>query len=239
MTVTPGAEYLPVAELVRARRAAEPDRIGAFLIAIDGSVAVGKSTSARMISDLLDQPPDALTVEIVSTDGFLFPNRVLDARGLTMRKGFPESYDHDALQAFVASVRAGDAKLHAPVYSHETYDVLAAPLTLAAPDVLVLEGVHAMRLASTVDLAVFIDAAEPDIERWYVERFLRLRASGSAFYAQFASMSDAAATGFARAVWNEINAPNLHEHILPNRDHADVVVTKGPDHAVTSVTLRE
>ena len=212
---------------------------GATLVVIDGAVSVGKSTTAAMLADLLDVPPDALDVRVVSTDGFLYPNQILDTRGLTMRKGFPESYDHDALAALVASVRAGAPELRVPIYSHETYDVLDERQVFACPQVLVLEGVHTMLLADTVDLTVYVDAAEADIQRWYAERFVELAARGAGFYAQFSLWPESQVLDFAHGVWDSINGPNLHEFILPGRDRADVVVTKGPDHGVVDVTLRE
>jgi type I pantothenate kinase len=230
-------ELSSVADIVRARRARlERD---ALLVVIDGAVSVGKSTTAAMLADLLDGPPDPLEVRVVSTDGFLFPNRILDARGLTMRKGFPESYDHDALAALVTTVRAGGPELGVPVYSHETYDVLDELQVFACPQVLVLEGVHTMLLADTVDLTVYVDAAEADIQRWFAERFVELAAAGTGFYAQFSSWPEAQLLDFARGVWDSINGPNLHEFILPGRDRADVVVTKGPDHGLVAVTLRD
>jgi type I pantothenate kinase len=243
-TVLP-PEMASVATVVRDRRGerapADASHDGAFLVTIDGAVAVGKSTTAALLAELLELPPDVLAVRIVSTDGFLLPNRVLDARGLSMRKGFPESYDHDALEAFVRAVQAGDAELRVPMYSHETYDVLDEHEVFAPPRVLVLEGLHTTRLAGTgaVDLTIYVDADADDIERWYVERFLELTESPEGFYTAFAGWDGDSLEEFARGVWATINGPNLVEHILPNRERVDVVVTKGPDHAVTAVTLRD
>jgi type I pantothenate kinase len=234
-----------VASVVRARRtarrAAASGADGAFLVTIDGAVSVGKSTTAALLGDLLEVPPEALDVRIVSTDGFLFPNRVLEARGLLMRKGFPESYDHDALDSFVHAARDGATELRVPVYSHETYDVLDDDEVFPPPEVLVLEGLHTGRLAGTgaVDLSVYVDADVDDVERWYVERFVELSASPVGFYASFASWSVDRLEAFARGVWESINEPNVVDHVLPNRDRVDVVITKGPDHAVTAVTLRD
>jgi type I pantothenate kinase len=235
----PDPELVALVEVVRERRARPAAGAGAFVIAIDGSVSVGKSTTAAFLAELLHAPPEALGVQVVSTDGFLFPNRILAERGLVMRKGFPESYDLAALVAFVDSVRTGAPELQVPVYSHEVYDVLDERVVFATPEVLVLEGLHTLRLAPAVDLSVYVDAAEADIERWYTERFLELTESGSGFYAQFRSMSRAAQAEFAREVWETINGPNLHEYILPTKPLADAVVEKGPDHAVRRVTLRE
>lgn len=234
----PDPSLAALVELIRTRRAA-PGRDGAFVVSIDGAVSVGKSTTAGLVADDLEAPPDPLSVRVVSTDGFLYPNRVLQARGLAMHKGFPDSYDHEALEAFVASVRSGASELHAPVYSHESYDVLDEREAFPAPEVLVIEGLHTTRLAGVVDLTVYVDADEADIERWYTERFLELTAAGAGFYAQFSSMSGPGRVAFAREVWSEINAPNLHQFILPNREQAEVVVEKGPDHVVVAVSVRD
>ena len=239
MPALPDPSLAAVTDLVRVRRGALAARDGSCVVAIDGAVSVGKSTTADLIAGMLRAPSDPLTVRVVSTDGFLYPNRVLEARGLVMRKGFPESYDHDALEALVASVRSGAPELRVPVYSHETYDVLDEPEVFATPDVLVIEGLHTMRLAGRVDLSVYVDADEVDIERWYTERFVELVEAGAGFYAQFSSMPEPQIVAFAHEVWSEINAPNLHEFILPNRERAEVVVEKGPDHAVVAVILRD
>jgi len=225
-------------DLVRARHAAQT-HVGAYVIALDGAVSVGKSTTAALLAGLLADPPGALVTHVVSTDGFILPNRELAARGLMMRKGFPESYDHGALQAFVASVRDGTPELHVPVYSHEVYDILPQPETFAVPDVLMIEGLHTMRLAGIVDLAVYVDADESDVVRWYTDRFVELAQAGEGFYAQFSSLPSEAIEDVAHEVWRAINAPNLHEHILPNRELADVVLCKGPDHRITAVTVRD
>ena len=235
---SPAPSLGTLVDLVRARHAAQT-HVGAYVIALDGAVSVGKSTTAALLAGMLAGPPGPLAAHVVSTDGFIFPNHELAARGLMMRKGFPESYDHDALEAFVASVRNGAAELHAPAYSHEVYDILPQPESFPVPDVLVIEGLHTMRLASIVDLSIYVDAAEDDIVRWYTERFVELSQASSGFYAQFSSLSPDAVGEIAHEVWREINAPNLHEHILPNRDLADVVLCKGPDHEVTAVTLRD
>ena len=230
-----------VASVVRARRtarrAAASCADGAFLVTIDGAVSVGKSTTAALLGDLLEVPPEALDVRIVSTDGFLFPNRVLEARGLLMRKGFPESYDHDALDSFVHSARDGATELRVPVYSHETYDVLDEHDVLGPDDVVILEGLHLVALSDAIDFSVYIDADEADIEKWFVERFFHLRTS-NAFYRQFAGLSDDAAAAFARDVWSSINGVNLRENILPSRDHADAVLEKDHDHTVRRLVVK-
>ncbi len=238
MPAPPDGSLAPLTDLIRARRTAVP-RHGATVVAVDGAVSVGKSTISATIAGSLTRPPDVLSVEVVSSDGFILPNRVLEARGLAMHKGFPDSYDHDALEAFVVSARSGVRELRVPVYSHEIYDVLDAPEVFDAPDVLVLEGLHTTRLASLVDVSVYVDAEEADIVRWYTERFVQLTATGTGFYAQFSSMSHEAIAALAEQTWSTINAPNLHRYILPNRELAEVVVHKGPDHRVVDVSVRD
>ena len=237
-----------VSELVRRRRDAAlrqgaledcTEQLGAYIVTIDGAVSVGKSTTAALLADELGGPPDSLDVRVVSSDGFLYPNRVLDARGLTTRKGFPETYDDAALDAFVHAARAGAAELSAPRYSHETYDVLDDLDVFAAPQVLVLEGLHTARLAGLVDLAVYVDADVDDVERWFVERFVELSATPTGFYTAFAGWPRPRLEAFAHEVWASTNGPNLVDHILPNRDRVDVVVTKGADHRIAAVTLRD
>ena len=169
------------------------------------------------------------------TDGFLFPNRVLDARGLAARKGFPESFDHDALARFLLDVRAGAPEAHAPVYSHATYDIVEGRTQVVRqPDVLVLEGLPFPE--DHVDFTVYLDADEADIERWFVTRFCALCADAHAdetsFFHPFADYSEEQATRFARGVWAAINRVNLEEHILPVRGTSDVILEKDPDHAV-------
>jgi type I pantothenate kinase len=205
------------------------------VIVITGSVAVGKSAIARVLADALGATTDGIRVEIVSSDGFLYPNRVLDERGLTMRKGFPESYDRDAIIAFLDAVKGGERDIRVPVYSHEDYDVLDERQALANADVVIVEGLHLLQLSNAIDAGIYVDAAEPDIEQWYIDRFFELRNTGHSFYRQFAGMSDDDVAAFARHVWATINAVNLHEFILPTRELADVVVEKARDHSVTRI----
>ena len=210
-----------------------------FVVAITGSVAVGKSATAALLREQLAGGDDPLAVEIVSSDGFLFPNRVLDARGLSMRKGFPETYDRDAIVQFLADLKAGVPEIRVPLYSHEHYDVLDEHQVVATVDVdaVVVEGLHLVGYGAAVDVAVYVDAEEADIERWYVERFLARCRSGDEFYRQFAGFSDDEAVAFARQVWDAINRVNLHQHILPTREWADVVVEKAADHSVRRIRL--
>ena len=201
------------------------------VIAITGSVAVGKSTIAELVRDALAEAADTPRVEVVSTDGFLFPNRVLEERGQWMYKGFPDTYDRDALLAFLAAVKAGTTELRVPRYSHDDYDVVGDD-EITVGDVVILEGLHLVQLSDDIDVAVYVDADEADIEQWYVERFRRLTATGHSFYRQFASFSEAQLDAFARNVWAEVNAVNLHEYIFPTRPYADAVLEKARDHSV-------
>ena len=214
-----------------------PGREVPYVVAVTGSVAVGKSATAQLLQGTLSGAPDGARVEIVSSDGFLFPNRVLDARGLTMRKGFPDSYDRHALLAFLAAVKSGEPGLRVPVYSHEDYDVLDELRALDPADVVIVEGLHLLGLSDSIDLGIYVDAEEADIERWFVDRFLMLRNSGHSFYQQFSGLSDEQASAFARQVWDAINGVNLVEYILPTRELADVVIEKGPDHSMRRIRV--
>lgn len=229
--------YGPLAELVA-------DRAGSavpFVIAVTGSVAVGKSAAAAALAEAFTTDTARAPVAVICTDGFLFPNRELNARGLMERKGFPESFDHDALTRFLLAVRGGAAEVHAPVYSHATYDIVDGETqAVARPSVLILEGLPFPD--DHVDFTVYLDAATADIEEWYVQRFCRLVAEAasdeSSFFRIFAGYSPAQADAFARQVWASINLVNLEEHILPTRDRSDVILLKGPDHAVQHVRVR-
>jgi type I pantothenate kinase len=225
--------YGPLASLVVERAEGKAP----FVVSVTGSVAVGKSAAAAALAGALH--PRA--VAVVCTDGFLLPNRVLDARGLTARKGFPESFDHDALARFLLDLRAGAAEAHAPVYSHATYDIVEGQSQVVRQsDVLVLEGLPFPE--DHVDFTVYVDADEADIERWFIARFRALcadaRTDDASFFHPFADYSEEQATRFARSVWVAINHVNLEEHILPVRDSSDVILEKGPDHAVGRVRLR-
>jgi type I pantothenate kinase len=197
-----------------------------------------------VLQSVLERGPERPRVAVVSIDGFLLPNRVLAARGLLDHKGFPETYDVPALVAFLGEVRAGARDVRVPVYSHERYDVLAERQPLQDPGVVVLEGLHVLSrdVADLVDFGVYIDAAEADIEAWFVARLralcLEAATDEGSFFRPFVGMSDAELAAFGHHVWDEINAVNLHEHILPTRERADVVLEKGPDHLVRRVELR-
>lgn len=210
------------------------------VVAVAGPVAVGKSWLAVAVADALRSR--GMRVEVVSTDGFLYPNTELHARGGVARKGFPETYDVDALWAFLSEVRDTPDRLHdvaVPIYSHETYDVVVGEHRLIPPtDVLVLEGVNALSATTDlVDLGVYVDAPLAEIETWYVERFAHLveNATPGSFYGQFAGMEPAALADLARSVYRAVNLPNLTEHIGPSRALADVVVEKRAHHELGEI----
>ena len=218
---------------------------GAFIIGVTGAVASGKSTLSEALRERLAAWPRRPSVEIVATDGFLHPNWILDQRGLTARKGFPESYDVDALRKALAEVRT--APVDFPGYSHVIYDVdPALARRIDRPDILIVEGLslhidlagEAVRL---VDALIYLEAEEADVEAWFVDRFLGLWAAAehdpTSFYARFRGLDRDQAAGLARTVWTGVNLPNLREHICGARDRADIVVRKGPDHAIHSVIL--
>jgi type I pantothenate kinase len=228
-----------------------------YVIAIAGSVAVGKSTTARILQALLARWPDTPQVDLVTTDGFLFPNRVLEERGLMERKGFPESYDLRRLVRFLADVKSGQAEVHAPVYSHLTYDIVPdEEQVVRQPDIMILEGLTVLEtgdgragrppplfVSDFFDFSIYVDADESDIEQWYLERFLTLRETAftdeRSFFHHFAALSEDEAIEVARQIWRSINGLNLHENILPTRERAQLILEKDPDHSVRAVRLRK
>jgi type I pantothenate kinase len=228
-----------------------------FVIGVAGSVAVGKSTTARVLRELLSRWPEMPRVELLTTDGFLYPNAVLEQRGLMNRKGFPESYDRRALLNFVAQVKSGAAEVRAPKYDHLSYDIVPdEQVVVRHPDVLIVEGLNVLQPARAsedatgaqvvsdyFDFSIYVDADSADVERWYVERFLKLRrtafADPDSFFHRFSTLTDAQAVDLATGIWRSINEPNLRENILPTRGRANLVLRKGPRHAVEKIYLRK
>jgi len=228
-----------------------------FVLGIAGSVAVGKSTTARLLRALLALWPDHPRVELVTTDGFLLPNAELEKRGLLARKGFPESYDRRALTRFVADVKSGKPQVGAPVYSHLVYDIVPGQLqTVRRPDILIVEGLNVLQpaapgqdgrtqmgLADYFDFSIYVDARTDDIERWYLDRFSKLRATAftdpDSYFSRFAALPLDEALEQARGYWREINLPNLVENVLPTRGRATLVLRKGADHSIERVRLRK
>jgi type I pantothenate kinase len=228
-----------------------------YVIAVAGSVAVGKSTFARVLRALLAKWPDHPTVELVTTDGFLHTTRTLEERGLMNRKGFPESYDLPAMISFLASVRANAPEVRAPVYSHEAYDILPDQFqTVHRPDILIFEGLNVLQLSSGgasrggsvvasdfFDFSIYLDADEADIERWYIERFLVLQRTvfqrPTSYFHHYRLLSHGEAVEVARDIWQRVNRVNLRSNILPTRSRADLVMRKRPDHAIGELWLRE
>ena len=221
-----------------------------YVIAVGGSVAVGKSTFARVLRELMARWPDHPSVELVTTDGFLHPNRVLEGRGLMARKGFPESYDQRRMLRFLADVKAGRRKVEAPVYSHLTYDIVPdARQQVARPDVLIFEGLNVLQFVTApviasdfFDFSVYIDADEEDIEAWYIDRFLVLQRTAfqqpESYFRRYGDLSEAEAKRTAREIWRKINLVNLHENIMSTRQRASLVLRKRADHSVGEVWLR-
>ena len=223
-----------------------------YVIGIAGSVAVGKSTSARILQALLTRWPEHPRVELITTDGFLYPNAVLEQRGIMNRKGFPESYDTKRLIQFLRELKAGIPAVSAPVYSHVEYDIVPNDsMTVRQPDILILEGLNVLQtgvestefVSDYFDFSIYIDAMEADIEGWYVDRFLALRQTvfqnPASFFTHYAHLTDAEAVDVARSIWREINGKNLRENIVPTRARASLVMQKSGDHRVSEVHLRK
>jgi type I pantothenate kinase len=221
-----------------------------FVIGVAGSVAVGKSTTARVLRTLLSRWPNHPQVDLVTTDGFLWPQAELERQGLTNRKGFPESYDRRALLRFVADVKAGREEVRAPVYSHLSYDIVPGESQVVRqPDILIIEGLNVLQpaprlaISDLFDFSIYVDAHLDDIRRWYVERFLALRstafANPASYFHRYADLDDEQARDRAHQIWNEINEPNLLQNIRPTRARAGLVLQKGPDHAIDRLRLRK
>ncbi|MET0605951.1 MAG: type I pantothenate kinase [Beijerinckiaceae bacterium] len=227
-----------------------------YIIGIAGSVAVGKSTTARVLQALLARWPNTPKVDLVTTDGFLLPNAELERRGLMQRKGFPESYDGSALLRFVADIKAGKRPVHAPVYSHLVYDVVPGEHAIVdRPDIVILEGLNVLQpaplpkdgtavpfVSDFFDFSIYLDADEDLLHSWYVTRFMRLRATAfrdpRSFFNKYAELTDEQAIARANELWNTINLVNLRDNILPTRPRASLILKKGTEHAIEEVALR-
>jgi type I pantothenate kinase len=260
--------YRPLAQLLALRAAAAHDlqsRTDAFLgddrtaapfvIGIGGSVAVGKSTTARLLQALLTRGPGRPSVDLLTTDGFLYPNSVLEAQGLMTRKGFPESYNQRKLVDALAAIKAGQPEVETPVYSHHTYDIVPGESqVIRHPEMVIVEGLNVLQVntkdaspnqvvvSDFFDFSIYVDAAEEDIARWFGERLQGLRATAlqepDSFFHHFASMSDDEVAAIARQIWAEINLVNLRENIAPTRGRAHVVLEKSGTHQVSQIRLR-
>jgi len=227
-----------------------------YIIGVAGSVAVGKSTTARVLQALLGRWPDTPRVDLITTDGFLYPNAVLAREGLMEKKGFPESYDLPALLRFLSDVKAGRRPVRAPVYSHLVYDVMPNEwVEIDRPDILIVEGLNVLQtgrppkdgeaipfVSDFFDFSVYLDASEDVLRAWYVDRFLTLRGTAfrnpKSYFHRYSSLSDEEAASTATSIWTRINLTNLHENILPTRQRADLILTKGESHLVEEVALR-
>jgi type I pantothenate kinase len=228
-----------------------------YIIGVAGSVAVGKSTTARVLQALLARWPNVPQVDLLTTDGFLYPNAVLEREGLMEKKGFPESYDLPALLRFLTDIKAGRRPVRAPVYSHLVYDVIPNQwVEIDRPDILIVEGLNVLQtglppkdgkaipyVSDFFDFSVYLDADEDVLRDWYVDRFLTLRGTAfrdpKSYFHRYATLSDDEAVKTATAIWTRINLVNLHENILPTRQRADLILKKGASHLVEEVALRK
>jgi type I pantothenate kinase len=228
-----------------------------FVIGLAGSVAVGKSTTARVLQQMLAHWPAHPSVALVTTDGFLYPNAELERRGLLARKGFPESYDRKALLRFVMDIKSGKDEVEAPTYSHLVYDVVPdEKVVIHNPDIVIIEGLNVLQparvrddgrtglaISDFFDFSVYVDAATADIRRWYVDRFLRLRETAfrnpASYFARYGSLTEEEAVAEANRIWDEINGPNLKQNVQPTRSRATLVLRKAADHSVRFVRLRK
>ena len=261
--------YLPLSRLLNLYVAARQNRNSVlhqfldkketappFIIGIAGSVAVGKSTTARLLKALLSRWENHPKVELVTTDGFLYPNEILEEKGLMSKKGFPESYDIKALVNFVSDVKACKRNVTAPVYSHLTYNITKEVKEVDLPDVLIIEGLnvlqsgmnyphepHRVFISDFLDFSLYVDAESAQIQQWYVNRFMKFRegafAKPGSYFGHYTKLSDLAAKEKAEGIWQSINGLNLEQNILPTRERAHLIVRKGADHMVEEVLLRK
>jgi type I pantothenate kinase len=227
-----------------------------YIIGVAGSVAVGKSTPARVLQALLARWPNVPKVDLITTDGFLFPNAVLEREQLMEKKGFPESYDLPALLRFLSDIKAGRRPVRAPIYSHLIYDVMPnETIEINRPEILIVEGLNVLQtgrlpkegkaipfVSDFFDFSVYLDADEDVLKTWYVHRFLALRSTAFAnpksYFHRYSRLSDSEASATATSIWSRINLVNLHENILPTRQRADLILKKGASHLVEDVALR-
>jgi type I pantothenate kinase len=251
--------YLGSRELYEARRTflgTDHERIP-FIIGVAGSVAVGKSTTSRLLRALMSAWPSAPGVDLIPTDGFLYPNSVLENRKLMNRKGFPESYDLRKLIRFLYKLKSGEENLNVPVYSHVRYDIVSDEYTtLRAPDIVIVEGLNVLQTSSVrgpkepellvsdfFDFSIYIDTDESFVKKWYTERFRVLRDTAfrrsDSYFHNMAKLSDEEADAVASRIWDEINAVNLRENIAPTKHHAHLILEKGSDHSITGVKMRK
>ena len=261
--------YLPIAELIviNIKRSQELNKeIHAFfkseesnlpyIIGVAGSVAVGKSTFSRILQVLISRLSDFGAVDLVTTDGFLYPNKTLEKKDLMERKGFPESFNVRSLFDFLAEIKSGKDRVRAPVYSHLTYDIVEnEEIVIDNPDILILEGINVLQpprikdniiepiISDFFDFSIYLDAEEPHIRKWYIERFLELRSTAfnqeGAFFNRFANLKDEEAVDVANSIWEEINLKNLEENILPTRNRASLIAKKGKDHNINELWIRK
>ena len=261
--------YLPIAELIiiNIKSSQELNKeIHAFfkseksnlpyIIGVAGSVAVGKSTFSRILQVLISRLSDFGAVDLVTTDGFLYPNKTLEEKGLMEKKGFPESFNVRALFDFLSEIKSGKDQIRVPVYSHLTYDIVEnEEIVINNPDILILEGINVLQpprikdniiepiISDFFDFSIYLDAEEPHIRKWYIERFLELRSTAfnqeGAFFNRFANLNDEEAVDIANVIWEEINLKNLEENILPTRNRASLIAKKGSDHNINELWIRK
>ncbi|AFU19873.1 type I pantothenate kinase [Actinobacillus equuli subsp. haemolyticus] len=228
-----------------------------YIISIAGSVSVGKSTSARILQALLSQWPEERKVDLITTDGFLYPLKTLEEKNLLKKKGFPESYDIHRLIGFVSDIKSGKRHVQAPIYSHLTYDIIPDQYNVVdQPDIVILEGLNVLQsgmnypssphnvfVSDFVDFSIYVDADEDLLKEWYVHRFLKFRRSAfsdpNAYFHHYSKLSEQEAIQTASTIWDEINGLNLKQNILPSRERANLILVKGEDHAIQTVKLRK